>query len=734
MAKDIIFNVQVNAGKAETDIDKVNEAVKDTTKSTDGLNKTLDATDKELKSLTSRLGETQDKLYQLALEGKENTKEFKDLQTEASNYKRVLVSVDSSIDQLASSGRGLSTALEIGSHITNGYQAVVGVQALLGVESEALIETMVKLQGAQAVLNSLEQAKLALEKQSIVATKLKGVVTAISTKLTIAQTMATQGATIATRLLGAAMIALPIFAIIAGLVALIMWLKKTADENKAFEDSNANLTKSYDQLISTTERYYDKQLKDVDNAIKLAKSENATREDLHKMELERLEILESKRRVGLIQEADLIKQKQVAYKQALARGNTDLAISIKEEIQQHRDKYAELKSLDGQHAQDVKVVQNNFNNETAKIDEDAQKKRADASQRAREARKQAKEKADQLAIERQKLFEDLTIENIANSEERQIAQLLLSYARQEEELIKKYGKEDETIKLLESKRNAELTALNESFDAEYTEAEKVKQAEKLEALNRDAIAKIERELLLEKDNFDTKQQLLKDLALVEMQQVLQNEDLTANEKLLIQEQYADRVIEIDKETAERQKQIRDENIKAITDGYSNLTSSLQGLSDGMFEYQLNNVEKGSAQELEVRKKQFEINKKQQIAQAIMQGYQAVLAAYSSGSAIPIIGAVAGPAFAALAGVTAIASIKKIKSSNFNGGSASMGSGSVSVPTLPTAQAYNSTTSSTDGFVNGQNGSDNTTPRVVIVDSDIKASQNKMNKIDVISAL
>ena len=94
--------------------------------------------------------------------------------------------------------------------------------------------------------------------------------------------------------------------------------------------------------------------------------------------------------------------------------------------------------------------------------------------------------------------------------------------------------------------------------------------------------------------------------------------------------------------------------------------------------ELSNLEEGSeayeaakkrqlAEEEAFAKKKFEIDKKQQIAAAVIQGIQAVLSAFSSGSAIPVVGAVTGPAFAALAAIAAAKNIQAIKSTTFQGG-------------------------------------------------------------------
>ena len=138
--------------------------------------------------------------------------------------------------------------------------------------------------------------------------------------------------------------------------------------------------------------------------------------------------------------------------------------------------------------------------------------------------------------------------------------------------------------------------------------------------------------------------------------------------------------------------------------------------------------------MKVEKKKFEINKKLQIAQAIMQGIQGVQAAYASGSAIPIVGAATGPVFAALAALATGLNIAKIRNTTFEGGSSS---GSVSAPSapvpsvdVPTVQGQNSqeVTTSTQGLANSNQN------KVYILQSELEASQGDSTQVSVVSKI
>lgn len=161
-----------------------------------------------------------------------------------------------------------------------------------------------------------------------------------------------------------------------------------------------------------------------------------------------------------------------------------------------------------------------------------------------------------------------------------------------------------------------------------------------------------------------------------------------------------------KNKASLDKQAADE--QAATQGTIQLAqqslAATQQLTDLFFEYKRAGLQKGSAEEIKAAEKQFKVNKALQIANAVVSGIQGVMAAYSSGSAIPIIGAVAGPAFAILAGIAAAANIAKIAKAKFNPGTSSApsisgggGGGAPSIPAPPIINTPNANTNQSTSF-------------------------------------
>jgi hypothetical protein len=91
-------------------IDKLNKSLKKTEESIEGVNKAVDdfglgkkfeEVYGELQPLSSRLGELEDRMYELAFAGKAGTEEFAALRSEAANMRQTIIDVDKQVDLLA---------------------------------------------------------------------------------------------------------------------------------------------------------------------------------------------------------------------------------------------------------------------------------------------------------------------------------------------------------------------------------------------------------------------------------------------------------------------------------------------------------------------------------------------------------------------------------------------------------------------------------------------------------
>lgn len=315
--------------------------------------------------------------------------------------------------------------------------------------------------------------------------------------------------------------------------------------------------------------------------------------------------------------------------------------------------------------------------------------------------------------EQKKVLQLAEIRALQNPKDLQ-AQLDLLDAQKTAELqAKKLTKEDKI--LIDKRYDGEKLKLTD----EFKEKEILAELEKTERLA---------ELALLKNEDDLGAQLT--LLEAQKQIELSNKELTEEEKALIEERYRKAKEDAEKKHAEKIKEIGNGVLKAGEAGIN----GLMALNDLVYTMKSNKLKKGSAEEQKAAKKNFEINKKLQIAQATIQGVQAVLAAYSSGAAIPVVGAVTGPLFAAAAAVATVANIAKIKAATFEGGgggsAASTGGGTNIASQVETAApSYNLTGTPNQGNNTQEGGAvqGNQTANITveISESEITKTQTKV---------
>ncbi len=134
--------------EAEKQIEDVAKAAKVANDSVEGLNKTFEQANGDIQPLTTRMGEAEDRLYELAAAGDTTSKEYQGLLNKVGEYRKVQIQTDLAVDQAAG-----TMSQKLGGALTgaaSGFAAVQGVMALTGSESEDLEKSLLKVQGAMA--------------------------------------------------------------------------------------------------------------------------------------------------------------------------------------------------------------------------------------------------------------------------------------------------------------------------------------------------------------------------------------------------------------------------------------------------------------------------------------------------------------------------------------------------------------------------------------------------------
>jgi len=746
--EEIIFKISADSSDAEKDtkslensLEGVNEAAEQLMKTNKGLDASFEEVYGDIKPLSGRIGEMEDRMYELALANQQNTQEYKDLQAETARYRQVIISTDKSVDQLAEQGRGLGAALQIGTAVTAGYGAIQGSMIALGIESESLEKSFVKLQAVQTILASLEQLKLSLDKQSIVVTKAKAAATWVTTVAQTAWTAATAGTTTAMGVLNVVMMAMPIIAIIAGIIALVSVIASLFSATEEAEEMNNELNKSMEKSTELFERNSEAAMRNIDTKLRLAKAQKASSEEINKIELERLEQAEINRKRELVMSVDHYKKKKVIYRKALEEENEDLAKSTKDELFALKKKHRDLKALDGQYYQDRKILLIEQGNKLQE-EEDKRVKESESKWKSANAkRKKAEEEARRLQLDRERLFSDLIIENIEDEETRKLTKLNEAHKRQQDDLIKKYGEDTMLMAQLEIKQGEEMTKLTKEFEEKRKLEQDKVDKEELDARNkhteeqrRSEKARLEGELIALRDDFESSQAVKRELAEQELNFAILNTELTEGEKFKVKEEYALKISELDQAEADRKLLLEQQTADAVKNVYESSFGAISNLADGIFAVRIANAEAGSKKELELQKKAFKFNKAFQIAQATIQGIQAVQSTYATAAASPY--GILNPSYpyimASAAGVYALGNILKIKATSFQGGG-SLGSTSTNPPSV-SAPTDTETPEDTTTLTAGLDGTPQQGTNVTIVDSQIKQALMNSEAVEVISTV
>ena len=120
--------------------------------------------------------------------------------------------------------------------------------------------------------------------------------------------------------------------------------------------------------------------------------------------------------------------------------------------------------------------------------------------------------------------------------------------------------------------------------------------------------------------------------------------------------------------------IRMQTFNGIIQAASSVTNAIAAIQEAQMQKELNAAGDNLAKQEEIKKKYFEKQKKVQIANAIIGTIQGAVQAFTSLSAIPVVGPILGGIAAAAALVAGYANVEKIKNTKYEGGGGGGGGG------------------------------------------------------------
>lgn len=151
------IEIDVNELKAVGGLENLDKAIKKVDSSATNLDATFEEVYGDLKPLTARMGEAEDRLYELANAGQTASKEYKDLLEVVGNYRKTQIQTDLAVDAAATT---MSQKMVGGLQgAANAFSVVESTMALTGIQSKEFEETMIRLQAAMALSQGIQGLK-----------------------------------------------------------------------------------------------------------------------------------------------------------------------------------------------------------------------------------------------------------------------------------------------------------------------------------------------------------------------------------------------------------------------------------------------------------------------------------------------------------------------------------------------------------------------------------------------
>jgi hypothetical protein len=504
---------------------------------------------------------------------------------------------------------------------------------------------------------------------------------------------------------------MPINMLIAGFKELTDWLHLTTFEA---EDNAAKTLEANEKIKKSSEEKTARVTADLGREIAELK---AAGKDTTKLEEERsnVQIKEANNRKQSAKDA-LDAQKKLGDK------------ADKEKIEDLKKQVAKENEIIKQGYSDKIVAKNTADK---KESDDADKKEKEASDKAKAARDKriAADKASEADIA---AAAKVVSDSKKTAQQIELDDLAAAYKKKIDEATK--HKND--ITALVEAQEIQTKAINKKYADEAKvkdDADKAAKATAMAASHAANIAKIDAYNAELAALTDTEEQKLYDKYEADKIKFADNELALFN----LKKKYEEDTTALKKTEADKQKAIDDaahaEKMKNIEAGFK-LTQSvgeaIAFMADTNITAQLKKVKKGSKEEEKLLKKQFEQNKKAQMAAAIINAAQAqvsILAQYPKfDGGFAMVAAMAGAA------ITSAMAIGKISSTSFSGGGSSTDSPDSSLTSTtavaPAAAPQLFGQANTGSQVNAGGGSNNITVTAIVSETEITSSQNHINNI------
>jgi hypothetical protein len=342
------------------------------------------------KDLREQFNILEDKMFELAAAGREGTKEFAAIRNQLAGTKERIDDLNESIDMLKPEAKFQAFA-NLGAGIASGFAAAQGAAQLFGSESEALNESLAKVQSAMALAQGIQGLAGMGDSLKVVSTMLKS--TTIGTKAIAA----------AQYIWNNAIKANPIMAIITAIGALVTGIviltRTMGDETEAQEESIKQRKKELELMNETAEKL---------------KNENKFRLDLAAAQGKSAKELAA---INEAQSANEIKSIDKRIKQNTKLFLENYALMKErsgEELKQLQDDNSKILAENKKLADERLAIQNSLKIQEAKLETDANKEKETKDKEAADKKKERDLAAAEFYRQSEQKFIDYSIEALSN--------------------------------------------------------------------------------------------------------------------------------------------------------------------------------------------------------------------------------------------------------------------------------------------------------------------------------
>jgi len=732
MAEVVAISLEVDSGNSVNEVKRLEIEVSNLIDETNDLR----SINNDFKTELSQLTKEYEKMPKMALAGKKAIKiqmdelknSIKDNNLALQDFRLKKQQKDKLISDIRlvrkQSEASIKAVGNIAKSVGTGYQAFLGVSALIGSENEDIMRSLQKLQGVQATLNALEKISIDLQKQSTFRKSLDNVATKVKTGLNWLLAGSIKVVNGALKSLRGALIATGLGALIVLIGTIIAkWDDWKDSIMKIINFAFAPFIKVL-QYLGVIDSDLEKERKK--NSEAYVKRLEKEREELDKNLTQEEGRLKREISLGKARGENTDKLEKELLKIRL-RGSKDrlqnLKDSRREVSKQKKEGWLEEFNELGKQIDDEKEARANAKNEIEVFDANATKEQRDAWKKANEIKKADKKKFDEKTLEEAKEFDaeklalqreltDLIIASEKDEEVRLRAQLKIKQKREKEDLITKYGKDTLLLKELKKIQAQELLDL----EVEIGKINKDKEDEDKEILK-----ELNDEIALAEINTEAEKRQAEYNALdLHYQTLIDKAKKNHIDTTELQNSW-------NEEKAKKDKNFAQDDIKTAED-----VANAKDL--------LINKRLGEAFALSNSMAQlFSKNEKMQKANALVQigidTATAVSALVSSSSQNPLNATTFGLAGAVhlTTGLVSIfgniAKAKQLLMGGSGGGATGVTPPSISVPSTDTSTINSQ---STNG--DGSGGFNIPTNRVVLVESDLRMMQERRNNSDIISTI